>query len=411
MKLAIVGVGGAGGRLVDRFLDAERRLDRPCCGQNVLVFDTSRPDLDALESVPKDRRVPVGDTYPGVDQSGPGADGDPELGAAVTKEERHEIRRSLDDLEVYRADAVVVFAGLGGGTGTGGGAVLIEEFQSIYDTPVYAAATLPAADESDDRALNAVRGLKSFVPVADNVLLFDNDAWYPEVAVDGDGAESTDGDEDGDGPPWTPRDRREMNDVFTTRLVSLFGAGEFERSSIPETAVDTSDLMRTLATGGVSTIGRARLDEPRRGYFARFRSLLSRSSQDESLEAPQITELVRRALQSRLTISCDVTGAERVMFVLSGPPGKLPRRGFENATYWLEEETGAAEVLAGDEPRKYTKRVTATVLLSNVADVPRIKALHQEVLEGKSPAPDDSGGADHGDEDASALTRTSNPDD
>ena len=407
MKLAIVGVGGAGGRLVDRFLDAERRLNRPCCGQNVLVFDTSRPDLDALESVPRDRRVPVGDTYPGVDQGGPGAGGDPELGAAVTTEERHEIRRSLDDLEVYKADAVVVFAGLGGGTGTGGGAVLVDEFQSTYDTPVYAAVTLPAAGEPDDRALNAVRGLKSFVPAADNVLLFDNDDWYPEVASGEDATGSTDGDEDGS--PWTPAERREMNDVFTTRLVSLFGAGEFERSSIPETAVDTSDLMRTLATGGVSAVGRATLDEPGGGYLTRLWSFFSRSSEDESLEAPQITELVRRALRSRLTIGCDVTGAERVMFVLSGHPGKLSRRGFENATYWLEEETGAAEVLAGDEPRKYTKQVTSTVLLSNVADVPRIEELHRKVLDDESVPGEGVDGADG--EDASTLTRPSNPDD
>ena len=406
MKLAIVGIGGAGSRLVDRFLDAERRLDRPCCGNNVLVFDTSRPDLDALESVPKDRRVPVGDTHPGVDQSGPGAGGDPELGAEVTREERHEIRRELDELEVFKADAVVVFAGLGGGTGTGGGAVLVEEFKSIYDTPVYAAVTLPSAEESDDRALNAVRGLKSFVPTADNVLLFDNDDWYPEVAQDSDEA-TEDGDENGDGPPWTPEERRELNDVFTTRLVSLFGAGEYARSSIPETAVDTSDLMRTLATGGVSSIGRARLDEPSRGFLARFWSFFSRSSEDESLEAPQITELVRRALQSRLTIGCDVTGAERVMFVLSGPPKKLPRRGFENATYWLEEETGAAEVLAGDEPRPYASQVTASVLLSNVAEVPRIEALHRQVVDAESTAEDTAAA----DEDASALTRPSNPDD
>lgn len=368
MKLATVGVGGAGGRIADRLLEAERRLDRPCCGQNVLVFDTAQPNLDALDVVPSERRILIGDTYPGVDVEATGVDGDAELAVEATREERNEIRRALDDLEVYKADAVLLLAGLGGATGAGAGAVLLEEFRTVYEKPVYAVAALPSNGAPDHRAMTAARGLQSFVRTATNVILFDNETW----ARNDDGAEAS----------AAADQYREMNDALATRLVSLFGAGELETSAIPESAVDTSDAMRTLATGGVSTIGYATLERPGGGGFLSWlRSLFGGEDDDEVTDAVRIKELVRRALQSPLTVPCDVSSAERAMLILSGAPDALSRRGFENAVYWLESETQVAELLAGDEPRRGNPPLTATILLSNVTDVPRIDSLQQQALE------------------------------
>jgi len=67
--------------------------------------------------------------------------------------------------------------------------------------------------------------------------------------------------------------------------------------------------------------------------------------------------------------------------VLSGPPDKLSRRGFESARQLVEEETETVEVLAGDDPRAGSSTVAATVLLSNVTEVPRIDSMQQHAVE------------------------------
>lgn len=412
MKLALAGVGGAGGRIVDRLLEAERRLDRACAGQNVLVFDTAKANLEALESVPEERRALLGDTYPGVD--GTGVDGDVSLAVDAAREELNEIRRELDALEVYEADAVLVVAGLGGGTGAGVGAVLLEEFRTVYDKPVYAVGVLPSDAEDDDRALTAARALQSFVRTATNTLLFDNQAWLPAEPPAGEG--STDDGSAGDGAGAsrdstgtvepTPEVRRSMNDALATRLVSLFGAGQLDTSALPESAVDVSDSMRTLATGGVSTIGYASTEPSSSGgLLAWLRSLLGGSDDEEVSDAVRITELVREALEETLTLPCDVSSAERAMLVLSGPPEAFSRKGFENAIHWLETETGAAEVLAGDEPRTGANGLTATVLLSNVADVPAIASVKERAHRGVDFVFDDAG------DDADGASAGTTPDD
>jgi cell division GTPase FtsZ len=95
----------------------------------------------------------------------------------------------------------------------------------------------------------------------------------------------------------------------------------------------------------------------------------------------KIQSLVRQSLNSRLTLPCEVSSAERVLVVLSGPPDELSRRGFETARQWLEEETETVEVLAGDDPRTGSSTVSAIVLLSNVTDVPRIDAMQRQAVD------------------------------
>lgn len=72
--------------------------------------------------------------------------------------------------------------------------------------------------------------------------------------------------------------------------------------------------------------------------------------------------------------------ARIALVVLSGPPDAVSRKGFESARYWLERETDTVEVLAGDEPRPRASTLTATVVLTNVTDVPRIDALQERAV-------------------------------
>ncbi|MFC6772259.1 cell division protein, partial [Halorubrum pallidum] len=116
MKLATIGVGNAGSKLIDQMIEFEVETGRDLC-RHALVINTARTDLAKPENIPDDRRVLIGDTHRKA--RGHGVGGDAEIGAEVAKTDIDEIRRVFDDIEIHEVDAVLVAAGLGGGTGSG----------------------------------------------------------------------------------------------------------------------------------------------------------------------------------------------------------------------------------------------------------------------------------------------------
>jgi len=435
MKLALVGVGSAGARIVDRILELEVESGRNISNGNALVFDTAQAAFADLEYVPEENRAVFGDIYPRVEANGEdGTDGDPDLGVEVAREDIHELRRAFDVLEFTDVDATLLVAGLGGGTGGGAGAVLLEELQSVDEKPVYALGVLPADAESDQAALNAARSLQSFVTIADNTICFDNEAWRPSIRAsesstespgstdatrtdtteaDGSDGDADDGDAtetnedaaaaeefeyDEDGPTAAAVERErvaaerydELNRVAARRVLSLLGAGELESMTIAENRADASDIVRTLDTGGVSTIGQATLGLDRDTGGSWLPSWLpdrilewfgGGDTEPEPTDAAKVKDLVRRAVDSRLTLPCGISSADRTLIVLSGPPSAVSRKGFESARHWLELEADTVEVLAGDEPRPNASQLTATVVLSNVTSVDRIDELQKRAVD------------------------------
>ena len=381
MKLALVGVGAAGTRIVDRIVRAERTTGRAITDGNVLVYDTAGDAFADATAVPPDRRVLLGDAHPAVVRSGDagapnsetdapaasetdaaagsatrlGVGGDPDAGATVARADLPEIRRALDSIDETAVAATMVVAGLGGGTGSGVGSVVLDELRSAHESPVYALGVLPAATESDERALTAARGVRTIVPLADAVFPVDNEAWRRSDRVSDDYAQ--------------------INDRVATRILALFGTGE--GSAGAEVRVDPADVQRTLAVGGLAAIGRQTMavDATGDGWLARLWRLLGVGTEPSAVDAGTIKSLVRRALESELTVPCSVASADRVLLLLSGPPSTISRKGFETGRYLLEEETATVEVLAGDESRPGATEVTATVVLANVTDVPPVERL------------------------------------
>jgi cell division GTPase FtsZ len=361
MKLALVGVGGTGSRLVDAIRGVEVGGDRQLCYGHLLTVDISRTVNDEFDHVPPGSHVTIGDTHREIET---GVDGDQDLAVEIVRTDFPEIHRSLDAIPMRKLDGVLVVASLGGGTGSGAGAVLVERLQELYDKPVYVLGVLPEAAAGDRAALNAARSLRSIVPAADSVVLFDNDRWV-----------DTDADTDG-----YERANREL----AARVVALFAREDADPGSIGANTMDASDVIRTLAPGGVASIGYAETDlDDGGGFLSWLFSLLSGGDDgsDDRTDAVKIQSLVRQALNARLTLPCTASSAERVLVVLSGPPEELSRRGFESARQWLEEETETVEVLAGDDPRSGSSTVSAAVLLSNVTEVPRIDAIQRRAVE------------------------------
>jgi cell division GTPase FtsZ len=436
MKLAAVGVGNAGSRVVNRILATEKASNRTLCGGDALLVNSTTPTFDTTEHVPEERRLTIGDAYWEVDEVD--IDGDPDLGADVAREERNEINRAFDLIDFQRIDGVLVVAGLGGGTGGGAGSVVIDQLKSICDVPVYAVGVLPGESEGPGPALTAARSLQSFVDRADNVILFDNDTWLPDdpwrVSTTDTDAENVDSPDDvieaeetvaedaadatvatdGAGEPGEARETDgigeddedrlmeaygRVNVELAERLVALFAAGGMEGTLSSETQLDPSDIMRMLDTGGVSSIGYASIDLPSSGgltgWLRALRDLLpwtgdEATDDDEATDAARINGLVRRAARSKLTLPCRMASADRALIVLSGPPETLSRKGFESGRYWLEREADIVDVMAGNEPHDGSATLTGVVLFSNVTDVPRIDAMQELALE-HQPTPTDGG--------------------
>ncbi|MDB2240790.1 tubulin/FtsZ family protein [Halorubrum ezzemoulense] len=360
MKLALIGVGQAGGKVVDEFLayDAQTGAD---IVRGAIAVNTAKADLNGIDRLPEDRRILIGQSR--VKGHGVGADN--ELGAEVAEEDIDEIQGALDSVPVHEIDAFLVVAGLGGGTGSGGAPVIAKNLKRIYTEPVYGLGILPGSDEGGIYTLNAARSLKTFVDEVDNLMLFDNDAWRSSGESVGEGFDA-------------------INRELVQRFGVLFSAGEItEGSDVAESVVDSSEIINTLKGGGISSLGYAdvEVDEPKRsGLLSRFGND-SNEGIDSTEATNRITSLVRKATLGRLTMPCEVSGTERALLVVAGPPEYLNRKGIEHGRKWLEEQTGSMEVRGGDYPRRGEGTVAGLVLLGGVTNVPRVKELQQVAVE------------------------------
>jgi len=362
MKLAMIGFGQAGGKIVDKFLEYDQRHNSGIVRAAIAV-NTAKADLMGLEQIPQEKRVLIGQSR--VKGHGVGADN--ELGAEVAEEDIDEIQGAIDSVPVHEVDAFLIVAGLGGGTGSGGSPVLAKHLQRIYTEPVYGLGVLPGSDEGGIYTLNAARSFQTFVREVDNLLVFDNDAWRKT-------GESVQGGYD------------EINEEIVTRFGVLFGAGEIgQGGEVAESVVDSSEIINTLEGGGVSTIGYASETVETSSSDGGLLSRITGGDDDNDLDSAhttnRITSLVRKAALGRLTLPCEIEGTERALLVLAGPPKHLNRKGIERGRKWIEEQTGSMEVRGGDYPITGSGRVASVVLLSGVNNVPRIKELQQVAIE------------------------------
>jgi cell division GTPase FtsZ len=349
MRLAFIGVGQAGGKIVDRVLEHDVQGGQGFV-ESAIAVNTAQSDLAGLSHVPERNRVLIGQSR--VNGHGVGADN--ELASEIAHENSQELRSAIDAVSVAEIDAFLVVAGLGGGTGSGAGPVIVRELQAIHTEPVYALGVLPGEEEGGIYTMNAARSLRTYVDESDNVLLFDNDAWR----------ESGESVEAG---------FEHINAELVRRFGLLFSAGEYtSENAVAEGVVDSSEIINTLGRTGISTVGYANSPvDPTAGEV------------DSTAATNRITSLVRRAILGRLTMPCELEGVERALVVVSGPPDHLSRKGIERARSWIEEQTGSMEVRGGDYPIRNADRVSVVVLLSGVRNAPRLEAIKERGVEAK----------------------------
>jgi len=368
MRVFFIGFGQAGGKIVDMFIEQDKKA--PTSSFRGIVVNTARTDLMGLDNIELKDRILIGQTV----VKGHGVGTDNVTGAKITADEIDSIINTIDNRGTHDIDAFVICAGLGGGTGSGGTPVLARHLKRIYREPVYALGILPAPEEGRLYSYNAARSLSTLVNEADNTFIFDNSAWKNE-------GESVRG------------AYQRLNDEIVRRFGVLFRAGEVSKAGVGEMVVDSSEIINTLRGGGVSSVGYAISEtitkggRQNRGFAG---GLLKGFRKQEAAEevltgedkSAKIIGLVRRAMLGRLTMPCDYTTAERALVLIAGPPEEMDRKGVEKSKSWVEENIAGVEVRGGDYPTESSK-IAAVVVLATIGDAPRIRELMEIAKETK----------------------------
>lgn len=334
MKTVLIGIGQAGGKVATELVQFDARMGFDAV-TGALAINSAKADLQSL---------PLDTVLVGQDRvNGHGVGGDNELGAEVMQSDAREVMGALDGSITAEAEAIMVVAGLGGGTGSGGTPVLAKELKRVYDMPVYVLGVLPAEGEGAMYQVNAGRSLKTAAREADSVLLVDNDAWRASGESMEEGYDA-------------------INKAIAKRVGLLLASGEAV-DGVGESVVDSSEIINTLRSGGISALGYASAE----------------AAPDAEDNINTVMSTARRALLTGTSLP-DATTADSALVVVAADGERIPRKGVERARQWVEEETGSLQVRGGDFPLG-SERIATLVLLGGIERSDRVQRFMQRAKE------------------------------
>ena len=154
-KIRVVGVGGGGGNAINSMI--EKRL------QGVDFFAINC-DMQSLDRNKAPNKIQIGKNL----TRGLGAGADPSIGQRAVEEDRDEITRAITG-----SDMVFVTAGMGGGTGTGGGPIVANIAKSV-GALVVGIVTRPFTCEGKKRMNQADGGIEEMKKQVDTLIVIPN---------------------------------------------------------------------------------------------------------------------------------------------------------------------------------------------------------------------------------------------
>lgn len=154
--IKVIGIGGGGNNAINRMIEA---------GVKGIEFIAVNTDAQALFLSKAEKKIQAGEKL----TKGLGAGADPEVGRKAAEENADEIRKALQG-----ADMVFVTAGMGGGTGTGGAAIIAKIAKELGALTV-GVVTKPFSFEGRKRNLNAEQGIQILREEVDSLITIPND--------------------------------------------------------------------------------------------------------------------------------------------------------------------------------------------------------------------------------------------
>jgi len=154
-RIAVIGVGGAGGNAIANMMRAE------VAGVDFLVANT---DAQALKQSNASQKIQLGAKI----TQGLGAGSRPEIGRAAAEETIEQVGKILEG-----AHMCFIAAGMGGGTGTGAAPVIAKAARDMGILTV-GVVTKPFAFEGNRRARSAEAGIEELQKYVDTLIVIPN---------------------------------------------------------------------------------------------------------------------------------------------------------------------------------------------------------------------------------------------
>jgi cell division GTPase FtsZ len=173
--LSLVGVGGAGCRIVEQFFRKDlvgsiiSRIASSSENVKGVAIDTSE-SVTELKNIPSQNMVLIGSSR----AKGHGTGGNVSVGRKIMKEELELAMGAVRKANIEKPEMIFLITGIGGGTGTGGGPVLAERIKITYNVPLIGIIVLPAKSEGALYTKNTFENFDKFIEPLDGVMLLDN---------------------------------------------------------------------------------------------------------------------------------------------------------------------------------------------------------------------------------------------
>ena len=356
MRVAVIGIGQAGGRIADLFtyhsLYGMARDSFPVA----IAINTAQADLSSLTAIPKEDRILIGVS----EVRGHGVGLFREVAAAIAAESLPTIMRALVRKHLEYVDAFCLIAGVGGGTGSGSVPVIARKLKELYNQPVYVIGALPTRDEGNFMFENAAACITELYPIVDGILVFDNHLWRKE----GQPIELTYG---------------FMNYELVRPFPLLLAAGEASESLVGIKVVDASDIIATWRD--LAFIGHWKIQGDALGR----RSLLSfRKNGVERVSAALACSTVIRNAAIKMSSDFDPQKAGYALMILAGRREYISMEGYSDARSWLQSYMPNAEIRGGDFPLDKAKELDAVLLVGGIRAIPRLRLELEEKNDGST---------------------------
>ena len=374
MRALLIGIGGAGSRIVNLLSIHETKSSVKSIRS--YVFDADPEVLNTMTAVDTDKRIRLSPASVETSDCQNGADFD-----------ISHIAGYFNDTTADEADAVFICAGLGGRMAEAIPGIL-RQLNSAFSDPVYTILTLPARNEGARISARAAASLAEIRKEARASILFDNETWLQRLEEEKRSIFAKKAEKGKDGADKAFQMVKlsvsdvtaELNELLTRRIELLLRAGEITPDGLEtaEVVLDAGEVLNTLSNSDIVSIGYAaeRLPKHLLGFLNRFR-MEKYLLEEGHKRTARIVELAKQAVYEEVSIPCDLTTADKALVLITGPSDELSMKGFQTIRKWIDRSIKGLEMRAGDYPVHSTRDVGVIIVLAGIENVPRIAELNE----------------------------------
>jgi len=279
------------------------------------------------------------------------------MGAEIAKGDSDKVIDAVRSAKrFFEADAFLLVASAGGGTGSGAIPILTQSIKERYgDKPVYDLIILPFEHEetTEERTIyNTALCVKSAGSVADAVILVDNQRYVKKDFS-------------------LASNLTRINELIAEPFYDLLCAGEEKKPKyIGAKILDAGDIIQTLT--GWTVIGYGKSELPLIELpFTRKSDFRSKST-----EIHKGIQAMDEAI-SELSLNCNPADADRALYLLSAPAKEMNMDLVKELGDYLRSICPEATIRNGDYPRGKGV-LDVTVILSGLGNVEKVREYYSK---------------------------------